>query len=100
MTTERMLRGGSWSFEARLVRCARRGAISRGYCSAVLGLRPVAKALPPDLIRVRRGGSWLGSARDVRCADRYANDSSFCDAFLGLRPVAKAAPPDSSRGRP
>lgn len=40
----RMLRGGSWFYDARSVRCAPRHADVPGYRFALFGFRPVARA--------------------------------------------------------
>ncbi len=91
MTTVRVMRCGSWSNEARYVRCARRLAIDAVRCDGFYGFRPVAKAIPPDSARVLRGGSWLYIAQYVRCARRTATayGPGSRSAIFGFRPVAK-----------
>lgn len=91
-TDRRLVRGGSWILNVGDGRCACRYAFSPGFRYSDLGLRPVAKALPPDSLRILRGGSWVLDARRVRCAIRDPFDPDRRDADLGLRPVAKAKP--------
>jgi formylglycine-generating enzyme required for sulfatase activity len=90
MTTDRVLRGGSWILDVRHVRCARRYDYDQDNRNAIFGFRPVAKAIPPDSLRVLRGGSWILYAQYVRCAYRRASEPGFRLTFSGLRPVAKA----------
>jgi formylglycine-generating enzyme required for sulfatase activity len=93
MTTKRVLHGGSWfNGFARVERCAFRSALGPGFRHANLGLRPVAKAIPPDSPRILRGGSLLSDARLARCAFRNTSSPGIHYVFLGLRPVAKAKP--------
>lgn len=90
MSTVRVRRSGSWLGDPRSMRCANRGALVSGYRSDQLGLRPVAKAIPPDSARVASGCSWFSIARTTRCVIRGADCPALCYPFLGLRPVAKA----------
>lgn len=88
MITNRVLRGGSWIYVARLVRCAFRFADVPGTRAEYYGFRPVAEAFPPS--RILRGGSWLFDTKDGRCAYRETSDPGHCDTSFGFRPVAKA----------
>lgn len=91
-TDRRLVRGGSWILNVGDGRCACRYAFSPGFHYSDLGLRPVAKAIPPDSLRILRGGSLLSDARLARCAFRNTSSPGIHYVFLGLRPVAKAKP--------
>lgn len=92
MITKRVPRGGSWFEGERSVRCAIRFIYPPAFCCECFGLRPVAKAIPPDIERMLRGGSLLSDARLARCAFRNTSSPGIHYMFLGLRPVAKAKP--------
>jgi formylglycine-generating enzyme required for sulfatase activity len=92
VTPKHMLRGGSWLHLAQGVHCVSRSAFEHHLGYYYFGFRPVAKALPPDSLRVLRGGSWILYAQYVRCAYRRASEPGFRLLFSGLRPVAKAKP--------
>jgi len=89
MTTDCVLRGGSWGNNVWAVRSARRYTLSPGCRFADLGFRPVAKAVLPH---VMRGSSWLDVPRHSRCAVRFSAGPGLFKRFehFGFRPVAKA----------
>lgn len=87
--TTRGLRGGSWIYDARFVRCASRYAHVPGARDEDYGFRPVAKAILPHILR---GGSWLDMPKHSRCAVRFSSGPGLFKHFehFGFRPVAKA----------
>jgi formylglycine-generating enzyme required for sulfatase activity len=92
MTTNRVLRGGSWCFAELRGRCASRSVLDPGRHGANIGLRPVAKALPPNRERVLRGGSWFTTKQNVRSAIRHAVSPRTHYMDYSFRPVAKEKP--------
>jgi formylglycine-generating enzyme required for sulfatase activity len=71
----RVVRGGSWFNNARLLRCAYRFRYGPTYTNVHLGFRVV------------RGGSWDNVARYLRCAHRGRDEPTSRDVDLGFRVV-------------
>ena len=84
MSTNRVLRGGSWYSKPKYARSALRGMDDSSARSFNVGFRLV-KDTPVD--RVIRGGSWNYRPQFARSADRSWLDSTRRNDFSGFRLV-------------
>lgn len=87
--TDRVLRGGSWYYDASGARVASRGYNDPSYRFAYLGFRLVEE--PKEVERMNRGGCWFSAPAFARVANRYRSTPSFLNFYLGFRLVEETS---------
>jgi len=90
MTTEIVIRGGSWNSLAVLCRSAIRYGNSPSGRDSYLGFRVVKEKKKKEKkieYRVNRGGCWYGPAVYCRSAYRVRNNPSLRNYYNGFRVI-------------